>query len=131
MTQNQRRINTSVFQAFGTDRVEIRVGDKTMTVTQLEALNLMRRLCHHFSVQPPENSVVRVIDAGAENERRVALQKLAADTDISYPSQVALLIEAAKREGAMFDLDEYGNDRVFWPVDTPRLAGKSVAESGK
>lgn len=131
MPQANRRINTSVFQAFGTDRVDIRVGEQQFSVSQLEAMNLMRRLCHHFSVQPPENSVVRVIDQATQEERRERLQEMAADTDISYPSQVALLIEAAKREGAVVDLDEYGHQRVYWPVNTPRVAGKSVAEASK
>ena len=61
--QNRQRVNVSVFQAFGSERVEIRCGAESMRPTQLEALNLLRKLCRHFNVQMPvDTAAVRIVE---------------------------------------------------------------------
>lgn len=82
MPQANRRINTSVFQPFGTDRVEFRVGEQSMAVSQLEALNLLRRLAHHFGVDVPANAVVRMV----ESQRLTEFMQADAAQEVPYSS---------------------------------------------
>lgn len=125
--QNRQRVNVSVFQAFGSPTVSIQCGASRMSISQLEAVTLMRKLRAHFG--DTDGAAVRAIER--VREEKAAARKESITKEIS----ALLLTDRREREaleaeavamGAVVDWDEYGEQRICWPEGTPRFAGKAI-----